>query len=143
MAFNPIQPLQLKNKNFRQVTVIQILLIFFVLTIGDITASFHTAFADTIVTSGLLILEGIYLLMLLQLVKFLRPESKSNLLIKITIGAIFVISIIALNPFVEIVNDKVPWLIVTHILLCSIECFVIALGLNDIYSSDIHISADI
>ncbi len=140
MALNPIRPLRLKSKNYRQVAAIEISLIFFVLVMGDLAKFFANDANGVIVTLSLLILEAFYLILLLQLAKFLQPSQLINNLLKIAIAFIFILSIIALNPLINIVNDKVPWLIAVHIILCLMECYVIALSLKDIYSENLNIT---
>lgn len=140
MSINPLKSLRLKTKNYQKVAIIEILLIFFVLTMGDLASIIAENMADKLVTSILLILEVIYLILLLQLAWFLNPSKRINTILKVAIGIIFLLSVIALNPFIEIVDNKIPWLIGVHIFLCAIECFIIALGLQDIYSQNLHIT---
>ncbi|MFI5171302.1 MAG: hypothetical protein ACHQFW_02870 [Chitinophagales bacterium] len=135
-----INPILIKTKNYRQVALIEILLIFFVLIMGDLTKSISESRGDQIVTSVLLILEAFYLLLLFQLVRFLQSNTMFAKIFMGFIIVVFILSFIALNPFVEIVADKIPWLIAVHIILCSMECFVIGLGLRDIYDVDLRIA---
>jgi len=135
-----LNPLKLRTKNYRQVAVIEILLIFSVLVLGDIAAQINLAHADKIVSSILLLLEAIYLLLLLQLSRFLNPTGKISPILKIAVGIIFILSLIVLNPFISFVDNNTPWLIAVHIILCGMECYMIALGLKDIYDDDLHIS---
>ena len=133
-------PLLLRKKNYRQVASIQIALIFSVLALGDL---FHFGNGETsskIVSSVLLILEAIYLMLLLQLSNFLKADKRMNIVLRIAFLCIVILSVIALNPFFDFVNNKTPWLIAVHILLCSVECYLIALGLKDIYDDDLQIT---
>ena len=91
------------------------------------------------VTLTLLILEAFYLILLMQLAKFLQPSKTINLILRIAMTIIFILSIIAFNPFV-VVSNKVAFLITVHIILCSVECYMIALGLKDIYSENLNIT---
>lgn len=137
MATNP---LLLRKKNYGQVALIEIILIFFVLTLGDIVRFKDPAVSLKVVSTTLLILEGIYLFLLLQLSNFLKPDKRMNYLLRITFAVIILLSVIALNPFVEIVANKIPWLIAVHVLLCAVECYLIGLGLMDIYDDDLQIT---
>lgn len=132
--------LSLKTKNYRKVAVIEIVLIFLVLILGDITVKLDFANPHTLVSSVLLIPEAVYLIILFQLAQLLNPDKRTQTIIKIGIACIFIISFIALNPFIDVTAIKVNLLIATHILLCSIECYIIALGLRDIYAENLHIS---
>ena len=140
MALKNIKPLRLKTKNYQQVAVIEIILIFFILIMGDVATALNEAYADKIVTGVLLVLEIFYLLLLVQLAGFLSPNKRIINLLKLAVGTIFLLSFIALNPFFTIVSDLKPWLIAVHLILCSVECFVIALGLMDIYSDNLRIT---
>jgi len=140
MALKNIKPFRLRNKNYQQVAVIEIILIFFVLIMGDVAGALNAAYADNIVTGVLLVLEGFYLLLLLQLAGFLSKDKRILKVLKVAVACIFILSLIALNPFFTIVSDLKPWLIAVHVILCTLECFVIALGLMDIYSDNLRIT---
>jgi len=137
MATNP---LRLRTKNYRQVAAIEIILIFLVLTLGDFVRSLKLPAAPSIINTILLLAEAIYVLLLLQLSNFLNPNKRANLWLRSAFVIIIALSVVALNPFVEIVSDKTPWLIAVHIVLCSVECYLIALGLMDIYDVELHIT---
>ncbi len=133
-------PLLLRKKNYRQVAAIQIALIFGVLALGDLVHFGNGVTSSKIVSSVLLILEAIYLLLLLQLSNFLKAGKTMRIIMRFVFLCILVLSLIALNPFVDVVQNKTPWLIAVHILLCSIECYLIGLGLMDIYDDDLQIT---
>ena len=132
--------LSLKTKNYRKVAVIEIVLIFLVLILGDIAVKLDVYNPHTTVSAILLIPEAIYLFILYQLANLLNPNKKVQTVLLILIGLIFIISFIALNPFIDLTANKTNFLIATHFLLCSIECYIIALGLKDIYAEDLHIT---
>lgn len=132
--------LSLKTKNYRKVAVIEIALIFLVLILGDIIVKLDFDNPHTLVSAILLIPEAIYLIILFQLAKLLNPDKRIQTVIKIAIAFIFIISFIALNPFVDVTAIKVNLLIATHLLLCGIECYIIGMGLRDIYAENLHIT---
>lgn len=140
MSVAPATTLHKRSKNYQHVAVIEIALIFFVLVMGDLATAIAGSIADKLVTCVLLVLEGVYLLLLLRLSYLLSDSKKMHLWLKISAGIIFILSLIALNPFISIVPDKVPWLMAVHLILCSVECIIIALGLKDIYSQNLHIT---
>ncbi|MFN0275884.1 MAG: hypothetical protein ACKVPJ_09075 [Chitinophagales bacterium] len=143
MSINILRNLrQLTNisKNYQRIAATQVVLIFAVLTMGDLFYSVHLPAPDKWIYTLLLVLEAVYLILLLNLAKNLNSSKKIQKIILAGIIAIFILSIIALNPLVEIVDDKIPWLIAIHTILCAIECYLIALGLQDIYSREIHIA---
>lgn len=136
----PHNPLILSTKNYLQVAAIEIILIFAVLTLGDIIQFSNPETSSKFISSILLGLEAVYIFLLLQLSAFLNPNKKAKLILRFAFGAIIVLSLICLNPFYEFVSNKTPWLISVHIILCSIECYLIALGLRDIYDDDLQIT---
>jgi len=89
---------------------------------GDLAKLLAKDSNGIIVTLGLLILEAFYLILLLQLAKFRQPSQLGNNVLKNAVGIIFILSIITLNPLINIVDDKVPWLIAD----CSAYYFMFA-----------------
>lgn len=135
-----MQLLRLKTKNYQQFAAIEIVLIFFVLIMSDAASLFNQNAAQILIATVLLILELVYLLLIFQLAKFLYPSSRFAILLGIGISIVCICTFIALNPFVVFFENTLPWLLAAHVILCSIECFVIGLGLRDIYSSQLHIA---
>jgi len=132
--------LSLKTKNYRKVAIIEIVLIFLVLILGDIIVKLDFENPHTLVSAILLVPEAIYLIILFQLAQLLNPNQLQQRIIKVAVASIFILSFIALNPFFDATAIKINLLIGTHILLCSIECYIIGLGLRDIYAENLHIS---
>ncbi|MBC8047623.1 MAG: hypothetical protein H7Y00_12560 [Fimbriimonadaceae bacterium] len=128
------------RKDYKRTAIIQILLIFSVLMLGDIFNASSSMMGNKLTNGLLLILEAFYIIILIQLAKHLNPSRFLNNVLIILVATIFILSIIALNPFIEIVGNKVPWLIAVHSILCVIECYIIVLGLTDIYSANLHIA---
>lgn len=126
--------------DYSKTVIIQILLIFSVLTLGDVISLFNFQNPEHLASGILLLLESIYLIILFQLAQQLNSNNILRACLIIVISFLFLLSIIALNPFIDLVEDKVPWLIAIHILLCALECYVIILGLRDIYGSDLHLT---
>lgn len=135
-----VQALSLKSKNYRKVAVIEIVLIFLVLILGDMMIKLDVENPHTLVSAILLIPEAVYLIILYQLAQLLNPDKKVQQIIKIAIIIVFLISFVALNPFVDVTEWKTNLLILTHVFLCGIECYIIALGLKDIYAENLHIT---
>ena len=128
-----VQALSLKSKNYRKVAVIEIVLIFLVLILGDIMIKLDVENPHSLVSAILLIPEAVYLIILYQLAQLLNPDKKVQQIIKIAIIIVFLISFVALNPFVDVTEWKTNMLIVTHVFLCGIECYIIALGWASFY----------
>lgn len=137
---NILQTLSLKSKNYRKVASIEIILIFLVLILGDLAVKFDLPNPRTSVSAFLLIPEAIYLIMLVQLSRFLNPQPHIQMILKVGVFFVFAISIVALNPFFDVTGIKTNLLIITHLLLCGIECYIIGLGLRDIYAEDLNIT---
>lgn len=133
MAFNPVKPFQLPGKNYRRVAVIEILLIFLVLLAGDMAQLFGIDPAHASVTTFLLIPEALYLYVLYQLGKNLTQNLRIHMLMRAVIGGIIICSLAGLNPWMEEGALQNGLLLSAHSLLCVLECYLIALGLQDIY----------
>ncbi len=133
MAINPIRPFQLPTKNYRQVAVVEILLIFLVLSMGDLAGVFGWDVHGPAVRGLLLLPEALYLIILFQLGKHLQPNRRIQQLLLTVVLAIAVLSFLGLNPLFSLGEAQVPVLIGVHVLLCGLECYLIALGLQDIY----------
>ena len=110
-----VQALSLKSKNYRKVAAIEIVLIFLVLILGDMMIKLDVENPHTLVSAILLIPEAVYLIILYQLAQLLNPDKKVQQIIKIAIIIVFLISFVALNPFVDVTEWKTNLLIVTHV----------------------------
>lgn len=133
MAINPLKPFQLPTKNYRQVAVVEIALIFLVLMLGDLAQLVGWDVHGAQVKGVLLIPEAMYLFILYQLAIHLQPHARARQVIRGVVILIFILSGIGLNPFISVGDAQVPVLIAVHTLLCGLECYLIALGLQDIY----------
>lgn len=133
ISLNPIKPFILPKKNYVQVAIIEIILIFCVLSMGDIARIFGLQPTHPIVAGALLIPEAIYLYILYQLATFLTENKLIHRIILILFIIVAILSIIGLSPLLANAAIKTDILIVVHICLCAVECYLIALGLQDIY----------
>ena len=133
MAIKPLRAFQLPEKNYRQVAVVEILLIFCVLLMGDFATWLGMADDGAAVRGMLLIPEALYLIILYELGKHLQPNLAIRKFLAVWIWVIAACSVVALNPFFSIGAAYIPLLFTVHILLCALECYMIGLGLQDIY----------
>ena len=133
MAINPILSFQLPEKNYRRVAIVEIMLIFLVLVMGDLAGVLGWDVHGAAVRGLLLIPEALYLLILYQLGKHLQPNARFKRLMLMWVLCIAALSFVALNPLFSVGTLQIPFLLAVHIMLCALECYLIVLGLQDIY----------
>jgi len=123
----------LQQKNYMQVAMIEILLIFSVLVMGDIARWLGADATDPMVAVALLIPEGVYVFILYRLATLLTDNKSAHRMVAAVLIVVAILSLIGLLPLLSNMDIKSELLIVVHIGLCMVECYLIALGLQDIY----------
>lgn len=123
----------LPTKNYMQVALIEIMLIFSVLLMGDIAAALGSSSAGSAVSMALLIPEAVYVFILFRLTTLLTDNRIMQRIVAVLLVAAAILSVIGLLPLMSGDESKSHVLIAVHLILCFIECYLIALGLQDIY----------
>lgn len=129
----PFTPPLLRTKNYIQVAAIEIALIFSVLVMGDIARFFGAEPTDPTVAVFLLLPEAVYVFILYRLATFLTDSKRAHRMVALALGAVAILSVIGLLPVLSDAAIKSDILIIVHCGLCAVECYLIALGLQDIY----------
>ena len=140
MNTTPETNIRTASNAYRRVASIQIMVIFILLTMGDVLNAINIPAPDKWVNSILIALAGVYMMLLVRLAKTLQQNAMRLAIMKVAIGIVFILALVALNPVVTITTNTSPWLISVHVILCLVECYLIALGLIDIYSRNIPIT---
>lgn len=127
-----------KEKDFRNVVVLQCLIIFSALLLEDILAL--AGFSETRVfrDSVFLLFGGVYVLVLWDLLRnFTRSKPLIVGLFVLIMGS-YVLALLVVNPFVSLFDDdaRKPYLFFIHFVLFTIELIVIYFVILDMFSGE-------
>ena len=125
-----------KTKDYRNVVIIQSLIVGAALLLADVLQLVNMLNSRQIYFTAYLILSTTYFYLLWDLAKnFLRRRTVIGFMF-CWLVVLFVLMVLVENPFVDVIQHKVTWLLIIHSGLFAMEAGFIALTFHDVFSSE-------